>query len=383
MASPVFTLEALQAHEGDSLLLHYGDLDDPKLIVIDGGPKDIFRDFLEPRLNAIRTKRGGAVLGIRMVMISHIDNDHIVGIADMTKKLRDLRDANKPLPYDVLTLWHNSFDDITSNVGASVAAAMQSAAFKPNTDGAAVAAGVKEGRQLRMDADALAINMNSGFDDLIHFDGTVKPLKISKQLTFTVLGPRKDELDALEGKWNEFLEAQKKKKKKTGGGTSLTPADIQAIAAAFVDTSIPNLSSLVVVAESGSKRILLTGDARGDFIKKSLEDATLLTNGTFPVDIFKVPHHGSDRNNGPALFKAVPATHYVVSADGKNGNPDDRMFKDLFTARPKGPYHIWLTNPVPHAVKFINKNKPSNVTLHLPKKKDEPLKVELENTITW
>ena len=383
MASPVFTLEALQAHEGDSLLLHYGHLNDPKLIVIDGGPKDIFKLFLEPRLNAIRAKRGGGVLGIRMVMVSHIDNDHVVGIRDMMKKLRDLKDAAQVLPYDVLTLWHNSFDDITTNVGASVAAVMQSAKLKPHTDAAAVVAGVPEGRQLRMDADALAINMNSGFDDLIHFDSTAKPLKISKELTFTVLGPRKAELDALEGKWNDFLEAEKKKKKKAGGGTSLTAADVQALAAAFLDISIPNLSSVVVVAQSAGRKMLLTGDARGDFIKKSLEDAKLIKNGTFPVDIFKVPHHGSDRNNGPSLFAAVPATHYVISADGKNGNPDDGMFKDLFTARPKGPYHIWLTNPVPKAVKFIKANAPAKVTLHLPQKKDEPLKVELKNEITW
>ena len=383
MASPVFTLEALQAHEGDSLLLHYGDLNDPKLIVIDGGPKDIFKLFLEPRLNAIRVKRGGGVLSIRMVMVSHIDNDHVVGVRDMMKKLRDMKEGSQALPYDVLTLWHNSFDDITTNVGASVAAAILSAKLKPNTDAAAVAAGVPEGRQLRMDADALAINMNSGFDDLIHFDSTAKPLKISKELKFTVLGPRKAELDALEGKWNDFLEAQKKKKKKAGGGSSLTAADVQALAAAFVDISIPNLASVVVVAESAGKKILLTGDARGDFIKKSLEDANLIKNGTAPVDIFKVPHHGSDRNNGPALFAAVPATHYVISADGKNGNPDDGMLKDLFKARPKGPYHIWLTNPVPKAVKFIKDNAPAKVELHLPKKKDEPLKVELANKITW
>src|SRR6187200_855319 len=142
MALPVFTLEALQAHEGDSLLLHYGDLNDPKLIVVDGGPKDIFKLFLGPRLDAIRAKRGGGVLSIRMVMVSHIDNDHVVGIRDMMKKLRDMKDASQALPYDVLTLWHNSFDDITTNVGATVAAVIQSAKFKPNTDAAAVAAGI-------------------------------------------------------------------------------------------------------------------------------------------------------------------------------------------------------------------------------------------------
>ena len=38
MTGQVFTLEALQAAHGDALLLHYGTLDNPRLIVIDGGP---------------------------------------------------------------------------------------------------------------------------------------------------------------------------------------------------------------------------------------------------------------------------------------------------------------------------------------------------------
>ena len=41
MAESVFTLEALEAKHGDSLLLHYGTLDAPRLIVIDGGPRRI------------------------------------------------------------------------------------------------------------------------------------------------------------------------------------------------------------------------------------------------------------------------------------------------------------------------------------------------------
>ena len=45
--------------------------------------------------------------------------------------------------------------------------------------------------------------------------------------------------------------------------------------AAYDDDSVPNLSSIVVLAESGEaadrKRILFTGDARGDKILQGLE----------------------------------------------------------------------------------------------------------------
>ena len=66
---------------------------------------------------------------------------------------------------------------------------------------------MKQGRQLRLDADALAINMNSGFDDLIQFDKTERALRIGGELRFSVLGPRTAELDALKDKWRDELPA--------------------------------------------------------------------------------------------------------------------------------------------------------------------------------
>jgi hypothetical protein len=391
MAQPVFTLEALEAKEGDALLLHYGTLENPKLIVIDGGPGGVFKGTLGPRLKAIHTRRGSAVLEIRLLMVSHIDDDHITGVLELTKQLRDLQDRHVTLPYDILTLWHNSFDDIVGGAGPTVAALLRAAAFSPRTaEGAAIVASVPQGRQLRLDADKLAINMNSGFDDLIRFEPAApKALKISSDLVFRVLGPRKPELDELEAKWHKdvkaFLAKKKKKKKKAGGGSeaSLTAADLQALAAEFVDDSIHNLSSLVVLAELDGKRILLTGDARGDFIIDSLRDAGLVKNGKCTIDILKAPHHGSVRNVAADFFKTIVADHYVFSANGRDGNPDPATFDLLFKARPSGTYHLWLTNGVTKAVNHIARKKPASVKVHVRKDGDPSVKVELGSPISW
>ena len=108
-----FSLEALEAKKGDALLLHYGKDADPKLIVIDGGPAGVYAGSLKPRLDEIKKERSPHdPLAIRLVMVSHIDDDHINGILQMVKKLADLKEQNKPLPYDITTLWHNSFDDL-------------------------------------------------------------------------------------------------------------------------------------------------------------------------------------------------------------------------------------------------------------------------------
>ena len=316
MATPVFTLEALEAKHGDSLLLHYGSLEAPRLIVIDGGPRGVYQGSLRPRLHEIRTNRGGGQLEIRMLMVSHIDDDHIAGVVEFAGELRKDHESGKQLAFDVLTLWHNSFDDIIARMGAAAAEVSRARFSSPATaDAAAIVASVKQGRQLRLDADVLAINMNSGFDDLIQFDGTATPLKIGGDLQFTVLGPRRAELEALEDKWRKELPALIKK-----SGSQ------EAAAAEFLDTSVHNLSSVVVLARFGAvapKTMLLTGDARGDFILESLAEAKLLTGGRIDVDVLKMPHHGSRRNISKAFFEtdAGPALRRVGQRPRRQPRP--------------------------------------------------------------
>ena len=88
----IFTLEALKAAYGDALLLHFGDPKAPSLAIIDGGPKGVYGSVLKPRLAALmknkkRLKNGR--LPIRLVMVSHIDDDHVNGILAMANELAE------------------------------------------------------------------------------------------------------------------------------------------------------------------------------------------------------------------------------------------------------------------------------------------------------
>lgn len=347
----IFTLEALEAQHGDSLLLHYGTKAAPKLVVIDGGPSGTFDSSLKPRLDELRQSRAkGGKLPIRLMMVSHIDDDHIQGVLDLTAELAQAKEDGAPAPYQVTTLWHNSFDDLVEELKVTDLLAGSAAGSSGVDDSTKLlVASVPQGRELRNAAKKLGILLNSPFKGLIAGPKTGKKVvDLGNGLSLTVLGPRTAQLAALQNDWAKKIAAMKKK------GT-LKPAAMQATAAEFVDKSVYNLASIVVLAEVGKKRMLLTGDGRGDYVLEGLRGAGLLKKAPFHVDIFKLPHHGSIRNAAAELFAEVTADHYVISASGKFGNPDLPTLKLIVDARGKDAYTIHLTNPVAKAVTFLKK----------------------------
>jgi hypothetical protein len=347
----IFSLEALEAQHGDALLLHYGSKSSPQLVVIDGGPSGVFTSSLQPRLAELRESRaGGGKLPIRLMMVSHIDDDHVRGVLDLTRELQQAKEDKAPRPYEVTTLWHNSFDDLVAKLHRAELLNVAAPASSEHGTKLMVAS-VPQGRDLRNAAKKLGIVLNSPFKGPIAAPKTgKKKVPLGNSLSFTVLGPARAQLDALEQDWAKKVADMKKK------GT-LKSSAMQAMAADFVDKSVYNLSSIVVLAELGKRRMLLTGDARGDFVLAGLRSAGLLDKAPFHVDIFKLPHHGSIRNAADELFANITADHYVISANGKFGNPDLPTLKLIVEARGKDKYTIHLTNPVTKAVNFLKKAK--------------------------
>lgn len=354
-------LEALAARHGDALLLHYGSPDDPKLIVIDGGPGHVYQEALRPRLDELKDEhnlRAGnssdAPLPIELLMVSHIDDDHINGVLDLFEDLDNARaDDTREPPYDILTLWHNAFDDIVDNrveslyeavgdeTGEATAAAAEGnmpADFPLSQPTSLVVASVRQGRKLQQQAMALAIEINTPFDDLV-----VAPPREALRvdwgdgLRFVVLGPRLQRVEELQRKWDKELKRLK-----------LGTTSERAQAAAYIDKSAFNLASVVVLAEAEVdgvlRRLLLTGDARGDDILEGLENAKLVeTGGRIHVDLLKLPHHGSDRNIDLDFFQRITADHYVVSGDGRHHNPELHTFELLSEARGDAEFTLHLT----------------------------------------
>jgi hypothetical protein len=296
-----------------------------------------------------------------MVMVSHIDDDHINGVLQMLRQLSSLQNRRRPLPYEVTTLWHNSFDDLIGNEADELAAALRGAVRPVSRGGnvpaniplsresALVLASVKQGRDLRNSAESLGLNVNEGFGGrliMVPNGRRSQRHSLGNGLTFTVIGPSQERVEDLQEEWNRQI-------RRLG----------VARAASFTDKSVFNLSSLIVVAKDRRRTMLLTGDARGDDILQALKTARMMRNGVSHFDLLKIPHHGSDRNVSTDFFRQVTADHYVVSGDGSHHNPEKEMFRMLFEARPRDSYKLYLTNREQRLASLFQREKPRGCEL--------------------
>lgn len=358
----IFTLEALPARKGDCLILHYGTQAAPKLAVIDGGPSKVYEPALKPRLFDIRAARGvgdNDPLDIDLLMISHIDDDHIKGILEFAKELKEASDIQQPQFARVTTLWHNTFDDIIGNseIPNQVTAALASmgdADFPADTDPdmAFILSSVNQGRDLRNYAAALGWETNNPFNPLVMMAEPDDPdvTRFGGGLSFQIIGPRRDELEKLQTAYDRFLRDK-----------GLGRDSVEAALAATRDKSVPNLSSIVTVAEVGGKTILLTGDALGGKITDAVQERGMASVADpLRVDVLKMPHHGSDRNVTAEFFQMIKADNYVFCGDGSHGNPERATVEMLFAEHCAAPVTLHFT----HTVEKIDKKRKKEAEKH-------------------
>ena len=342
-------LEALQANDGDCLLLRYGAAAKPSLILIDGGSAGVYRDVLANRLEQLRGR--SPALSLRLVVVSHIDADHITGIVDMFKQMSESVNDGVTPRWKVSSLWHNAFEKVVGShpVSASTATVAAAAAGEANLrdlidnglddeQAVAVVASVKQGKDLQGLAKATLAKINAETKGklIVAPEAGRNDISIDKGLKFTILGPRQMELLKLEKEWNK--------------SKAKHPADESAAAADYLNRTIPNLSSIVFLAEythdtAQTTRMLFTGDAGGDLILEGLEAAGLVdSDGKIKVDILKVQHHGSNHSVDIGFFRRVIADRYVISGNGKHGIPHMDTLGWLSDARKGEACRIYMTN---------------------------------------
>jgi beta-lactamase superfamily II metal-dependent hydrolase len=306
-------LRVVQAEFGDCLILEYGTAANPHYILIDGGPEGTYPKHLRGELQALRQ----SAKGLDLVVLSHVDNDHVIGLLELMAEQVNNREAGKPELIAFNTLWHNAFGETVgaqSNLAGQVdtRAASYAPAFAMMPSANAVIFGIREGNQLQEAQQELGIARNPGFPGGVITTGAAPQPVAFKNLKLWVAGPTAANLERLRVEWAEWLQK-----------AAHAAAFADPVEADKVDRSVPNLSSIMLLAVSGRRKILLTSDGLGNDLIDGLKQAGLLdAHGKLHVSILKLPHHGSVRNVNRTFFDTITADTYVISANGKYNNPD-------------------------------------------------------------
>jgi beta-lactamase superfamily II metal-dependent hydrolase len=340
----MFILHIIQARFGDSLLLEFGN-GTSKFILIDGGPSGVFDAHLRNELERIVGTNGK----LETLVVSHVDTDHTNGVLDLLAELKSDLDSGNNSFISIKSFWLNSFSetiDTNGTISQQVNGLLSHAASAGiNMTSTSVAVnGIKEGHRLTTFCNVLGIPLNQDAPKGIFRVGSpTNPIQM-ENISITIVGPTTENLDALKLEWQEWLDNRQR---------DLDNNNFSLLS--MSDKSVPNLSSIMFIIEAEDKTILFTGDGRGDHLLTGLKKKGFLKDGRCHVDVLKVAHHGSDRNTTRGFFETVTADTYVISADGKHGNPDSATLGWIVeAAKDQGrPIKLMITNETPTTNKLL------------------------------
>ena len=289
----MFTVEAFPAAQGDCIWIEYGIPENPKRILIDTGPRGTAK-FIESRIK----KMPPDARKFELLIMSHIDDDHIAGILDFLE--------NKESFVQFEDVWFNGWHHINES--------------PPDLMGA------DQGERFSQKILQKKWQWNKAFNKSHICIETSRntPIALSGGMKLTILSPTLKNLSSLKEKWEDEII---KKGKVPGWGEEEIPADLlggtinksKIINWAQMDydpdPSITNGSSIAVLAEFEGKRALFAADAHYGVLEKAIIELVKPGNN-LKLDLFKISHHGSKKNSSCKLMKLINCDRFLISSNG-------------------------------------------------------------------
>lgn len=315
----MFKLKFLPATIGDAIWITYGPDDHPHYMLIDGGTGGT-RKHIKAEINAIAS----ATPTVDLVVVSHMDKDHINGIRTLLER--------EETDVEIAEFWYNGFHHLP--------------VIEDHDD---EMLGAKQGEALTEVLVEQGVNWNERFDRdavAIADEGPLPEFTFPGGMKITLLGPTAGALADLRPVWiKEVTDAgmlpgavvpdddeEDDDDEFLGGADFLTADDVADLADSPFpgDGSKANGSSIAIVAEFDGKRALFAADAHADHMLDALE--RLSPGEPLDVDIFKVSHHGSKGTTNRELIEKVSTSRYVFSTNGSIfKHPDDEAVAKVLT----------------------------------------------------
>lgn len=304
-------IKFLQAFNGDSILVSFKDTKGKnRNILIDGGTPKTYQRFLKPELEVLSESEY-----IDLLIVTHIDDDHIGGIKELYQDTKFDRSFIKEV-------WFNSGNLLSDY-------------FKEDRDK------TREVNIIMDDQTDMSVDQGITLENSLIKEGKWKQTLIKfseKPFLFygsriTILSPSDIGLKKLHKKWETEID---KKVNMSNEHDDFSIPISELIERKFTqDKAVPNGSSIALLFENTSGNVLLLGDSHPSVVIDSLKKLGYSDQNKLKVGVVKVSHHASKGNTKKELLSLIECEKYVISTDGNmHGLPDKESIARIIEHNP-------------------------------------------------
>ena len=325
----MLTIKMLPALGGDCIVIKIHRDNVHQIIIVDSGMGRQCNSLLLKEI----TEWNKAYGPVDLVILTHIDNDHVSGL------IRILR--NKKIDYlSIKSIWFNYGAKLEEYFKSESAISIQipnNSLYTSYRQGRELLELLKE-RSIELIAPVMAGD-HIVVDEYLHID---------------VLAPLVEDLNALleDKKYESVIDNAELEtsSEKNDYGDSVEKLNSRAFSEN--DITNTNASSIACLLSYSGHKILLLGDAKVSTIEKRLRHLGASEVNPLKIDYCKISHHGSKSNTRGSLISIINCDKYMLSTNWKSGKPSKECLSRI-VMNTKGPV-TFLCNYEPHRDIFNN-----------------------------
>lgn len=314
------SLRLLTASHGDCIFVRHEEDGKTCNVLIDGGPASTFGSLLgQPMplrklLDEVRKHDQVIDLGV----VTHVDDDHIGGV------LRAFS-YDAYLPSLAKKFWFNSY----SNIAGLFNLSQDTANLAWGIQGPGKETSIQQGISL----ESRLSSSTAWRAEPLHNEC---PVLQEGPFSITILSPSIKSLGKLARNWEREISKQQMKTSSQENDYATPMSSLVENDIFIEDKSVPNGSSLALLLEVSTKKILLLADALPSVILEKLSSLGYSENAPLEVDLVKVSHHGSSGNTSADLLKHIKTNCFLISTNGAIfSHPDKVTIARIIASNPQ------------------------------------------------
>lgn len=257
-------IEFLQAGTGDSIWISHNKTN----IIVDGGKSAA---AIKERFDKMPEDEN-----IDLLIVTHIDSDHISGVIALVDILQEQMELNR-----LKQVWFN-FPKLEETGEYSV------------TEGNALSTSL-----CKIDGLCWCNNTSEMIGhEVVIGDIYLHVLAPDHDVAYEFKPKTPDELGVVNADWNVELETL-----------------VENVDDDDLDEGGPNSQSIVILLECEGKRVFLPGDCTPRELLAALRAYNSINGSPIKFDLMKLPHHGSTRNITKDIMAEIECSNFVISTN--------------------------------------------------------------------